>query len=200
MERIKLAIALTVVCVLVLILVYLFAERLFTQMKENMRSRVGEGVINRLLSTLNPRKYVLMRGIVLPSIHGSVKIDHVVVSTYGIFIVEAIDWGGKVRGTQNDDEWTHFDSAGNVNKQFNPMIINEMHVSTLQNLLGLGYDDFISIVAFISAVKLDVTIDAKIANINNLISVVKSHHHKRFTRKQMLFLANEIRVFNLAVS
>lgn len=200
MEKFKLAIVLTIICVAILVVIYLIVEKLFERMRQNVRARVKLSVVNRLLSTLNSRKYILIRGILLPTLVGNVLVDHVVVSTYGIFLVEAIDWGGKVQGTRNDLNWNHVDSAGNELSPENPMIQNAVEMVALQELLGLGFDDFIPILAFVSAVDLDLNVDIPVANINNLIKIIKSHRDKRFTRKQALYLANEIRMHNISMT
>lgn len=198
-DRFKQAVILTVVCILLLVGVYFYAERLFKKMKENVRGRVGESVINRLLVTLNPRKYILIKGVLLPTLVGNVEVDHVIVSTYGIFVVEALDWGGRVEGLKNDLVWRHLDSSGKELAPTNPMIHNAVNMVALQELLGLGFDDFIPILAFISAVDLDIEVDIEVANINNLIKKIKSHRNKRFTRKQVLYLVNEIRMHNISM-
>lgn len=199
MERFRLWLALTIVCVLVLVLIYFYAERIYGKMRDNVRSKLKENVVNRLLSTLSIRKYVLLKGVRIPTTDGNILVEHILVSIYGIFVIESIDWGGYITGEQDAEEWLHCDSAGVEFKRSNPIFKNQESTKALQNLLGLGYDDFISVLAFVGSVELDVEIDMKVANINNFTKVIKSYHNKRFTRKQMLFLASEIRVFNLAI-
>lgn len=194
------AVILTVACVGILVVIYFYVEKLFERMRENVRGRVGESVINRLLVALNPRRYTLIKGVLLPTLIGNIQVDHVLVSTYGIFVVEAINWGGQVKGEKNDLEWVHIDSAGNELKHDNPMIQNAVNMIALQELLGLGFDDFMPILAFISAVELDLDVDISVANVNNLTKIIKSHKDKRFTRKQANYLANEIRMHNLSMT
>lgn len=194
------AVILTIICVGILVAIYFYAEKLFARMRENVRGKVGESVINRLLLTLTPRKYTLIKGVLLPTLVGNIQVDHVLVSTYGIFVVEAIDWGGQVSGCTNDLEWQHTDSAGNELVHSNPMIQNAVNMVALQELLGLGFDDFIPILAFISAVDLDLDVNVPVANINNLTKKIKSYRNKRFTRKQTLYLVNEIRMHNISMT
>lgn len=197
MDKFKLAIILTIGCVLILLVIYFLAERYVAHLRLNIRGRVGESVINRLLSSFPSYRYTLIRGVLLQTSKGNVQIDHVLVSTYGIFIIESFDWGGSVCGRQDDIEWTHRDSAGVEHTHFNPLAQNSRNVNALQELLGLGYDDFISILAFVSAVDLDVSVNIPVANINTLTKIIKSYKDKRFTHKQMLYLANEIKTYNM---
>lgn len=200
MENLKPAIILTIICVVLLFLIYLLAERTVGNMRKDLRIKVSEGVVNRLLSGLNPRKYVLIRTVLLPTLKGHIRVDHLVISVYGLFVIEPIDWGGRVEGSQDAEEWKHCDSAGYEYSHPNPMIQKAVHIGALQEILGLGFDDFISIMTFISAVELDVNVDIPVTNVNNLTQKIKSYRDKRFTRKQMLYLVNEIKAHNISLT
>lgn len=200
MEKFEAGVILSIVCIVILILIYFLAEIFIGRMRKKFRGKIGEGVTNRLFSTLNPRKYILFKKITLPTTKGIVTVDHVLISTYGVFVVESIDWGGKVSGTKDDEKWMHIDSSGHEHYHPNPVVSNAKRVKTIQHLLGLGFDDFIPIIAFVAAVDLDdVDVDIPVANINNLINIILSYRDKRFTRKQIRFLANEIKAYNTAV-
>jgi hypothetical protein len=68
---------------------------------------VGEFVVNlsaRLM--LDKETYHLIKNVTLPTENGSTQIDHVIVSIYGIFVVETKNMRGWIFGSPNQKTWT----------------------------------------------------------------------------------------------
>jgi ribosomal protein S27AE len=99
---------------------------------------------------LSPKKYHTFNNVLIPSSTssgGSSQIDHVIVSVYGIFVVETKDRGHWIFGNENDRQWTqvHFKQK----RRFpNPLHQNHGHIMALKALLGLDVEVFHSLVAF----------------------------------------------------
>ncbi|MBL8755270.1 MAG: NERD domain-containing protein [Planctomycetes bacterium] len=94
-----------------------------------------------------PRKqYHTFHNIVIPSGTGTTEIDHVIVSEFGIFVVETKYWSGWFFGTEWDKHWTrvHFRSKRQVP---NPLHQNYGHVMALSELLGMPPERFRPLVA-----------------------------------------------------
>ncbi len=64
-----------------LIVVSIFKSRWF-------KGVFGEFLVNKLLSQLPDSDYTLVRNVTLPTDDGTTQIDHIVVSRFGIFVVE----------------------------------------------------------------------------------------------------------------
>ncbi len=78
----------------------------------------------------------------------STQIDHVIVSKYGVFVVETKNRVGWIYGSENDDRWTQvFPNKKKVHFQ-NPLRQNYRHTRSLAEFLGINHDKMHSVVIF----------------------------------------------------
>ncbi|MGK2926409.1 MAG: nuclease-related domain-containing protein [Lysobacterales bacterium] len=108
----------------------------------------GERVVHSLLrQSLHPSEYAILRDVTLPYEGGTTQIDHVVVSRFGIFVIETKNLAGWIYGAETDSHWTQ--SFGHFRVEFhNPLRQNHAHLRALQALLGLRATKFHSLVVF----------------------------------------------------
>lgn len=108
----------------------------------------GERAVHGLLrQSLHPSEYAILRDVVLPFEGATTQIDHVVVSRFGIFVIETRHLAGWIFGSERDSHWTQ--SLGHFRMEFqNPLRQNQAHVRALQTLLGLRATKFHSLVVF----------------------------------------------------
>lgn len=112
-----------------------------------MKGRIGERrVARRLRDGLGP-EYEILNDVYLPSREGeTTQIDHIVVSPYGIFVVETKNWTGWIFGDAESAKWTQ--SVYRKKSSFqNPIRQNYKHICELGRNLGIGADYFIGVVA-----------------------------------------------------
>ncbi|MBR2250389.1 MAG: NERD domain-containing protein [Prevotella sp.] len=67
----------------------------------------GELRVSRILSQL-PDGYHVFNDVYLEIKGRSSQIDHVVVSQYGVFIIETKNYSGAVYGSENAENWTQY--------------------------------------------------------------------------------------------
>ncbi len=69
---------------------------------------IGEWVVNLQARLLLPRReYVMVPNVTIPDgLGGTTQTDHVVVSRYGVFVVEAKNMKGWIFGGEHDPQWT----------------------------------------------------------------------------------------------
>ena len=77
----------------------------------------GEYTVSRELHRLG-EKYIILNDLMIKTSHGTCQIDHIVLSPYGIFVVETKNISGKITG---NDEWKEWYWVG---KDFNKTIYN----------------------------------------------------------------------------
>jgi len=109
----------------------------------------GEFIVN--VSTklfLDSDKYHLIKNVTLPTEDGSTQIDHVIVSVYGVFVVETKNMKGWIFGSQNQKLWTQKIYKHSSRFQ-NPLHQNYKHVKTLASLLNLQDEKLFSVVVFV---------------------------------------------------
>lgn len=113
------------------------------------KGAVGEFIVNlsaKLL--LNKKKYHLIKNVTLPTEDGSTQIDHIIVSEFGVFVVETKNIKGWIFGSLNQKTWTQKIYKHSTKFQ-NPLHQNYKHVKTLESLLGLNERQVHSVVVFV---------------------------------------------------
>lgn len=129
---------------LIVLIVLLLVTRLLRSRESSGESRVNTG----LSSHLDEKTYRLIEDVTLPVGDGTTQIDHLVVSPYGIFVVETKDMTGWIFGKPDDARWTQVTFRDRYRFQ-NPIRQNYKHVKTVQELLCLSRLQVIGVVAFV---------------------------------------------------
>ncbi|MFM4961087.1 nuclease-related domain-containing protein [Aeromonas caviae] len=110
---------------------------------------VGEWFINLCIRLfLDKREYRLLKDVTLPTPQGSTQIDHVIVSRFGVFVIETKNMKGWIFGDPRHKRWTQQLFRRRHGFQ-NPLHQNYLHLMTLKSLLGLADHQLHSIVYFI---------------------------------------------------
>ncbi len=109
----------------------------------------GEFIVNvsaKLM--LDKNEYHLLKNVTLPTEDGTTQIDHVIVSVYGIFVVETKNMKGWIFGNPKHRTWTQ-KIYKHTSKFQNPLHQNYKHVKTLESLLGLTDQQIHSVIVFV---------------------------------------------------
>ena len=117
-----------------------------------MRGYFGEKWIREELNKL-PREYKILNNIMVKDERGTHQIDHLVISKYGIFVIEMKNYFGIIYGSEYSPKWTQ--KVRNQKREFpNPIHQNYGHIKSLESLLEIGEDNFISIICFSNQAKI----------------------------------------------
>ena len=136
-----------------LILIVVFAVVVIWRKTKGTR---GEAQVSAILSVLPDREYSVLNNLLLQSGKYSSQIDHVVVSIYGVFVIETKYYKGWVYGGGNSEYWTQ-NIYGNKYHLRNPFLQNEGHIKSIKRILGYPKDvPIYSIVAFSRQARLNV--------------------------------------------
>jgi ribosomal protein L37AE/L43A len=135
---------------------------------------IGELLVNILSGLMLDKKtYRLIRNVTLPTDDGSTQIDHVIVSKYGIFVVETKNMKGWIFGGEKQKTWTQVIYKTKTKFQ-NPLRQNYKHVKTLEGLLCLPADCFYSVIVFMGDCKFKTPMPENVLFPLEYISYVKS--------------------------
>ena len=117
--------------------------------KPQIKGWFGEQVLDKLLKVkLDGEKYRILHDIMLPTDDGATtQIDHIIVSEWGIFVIETKTYSGWVFGDAKSPQWTvtHYRRKDRFQ---NPLRQNYKHIATLSECLGIPKEYFKTIVAF----------------------------------------------------
>ena len=105
-----------------------------------MKGWFGEKSISNRLVKLDSEKYIILNDIILKTEKGTLtQIDHIVVSTFGIFVIETKNYAGMLFGKEKDKEWIQVLNYGKIkNKLYNPVKQNYTHVYKLKKVLNFN--------------------------------------------------------------
>lgn len=120
----------------------------FSCFKTKIKGFVGEKTIAAFLKSLPGKEYFVLNDIILPTASGTTQIDHIVVSPYGIFVIETKNYKGWIFGTETSAKWTQ-NIYGKKSTFMNPIHQNYAHVKAITSqLAGHTSIPIIPIVAF----------------------------------------------------
>lgn len=129
-----------------------------------IKGRAGENRVSAILNRLPNEKYIVLDDILLKTSRGTSQIDHVVLSEFGIFVIETKNYSGWIYGGENAEEWTK-NVYGNKYSFRNPLKQNYAHVKALMEILGITNQNiFIPIVAFSNQAEIKVQSSKNILN------------------------------------
>jgi len=113
------------------------------------KGRLGESKVNVGTGLLLDRGvYRLIKNVTLPVGDGTTQIDQLVVSPYGIFVIETKNMKGWIFGDPYQPQWTQ--QIYRYKERFqNPLRQNYKHVKAVQELLGLEPHQVFNVVVFV---------------------------------------------------
>ncbi|KGJ95871.1 nuclease-related domain-containing protein [Colwellia psychrerythraea] len=115
---------------------------------------LGEWQVNLLIKFfLDKKDYHLIKNVTLPTFtdgkeQGTTQIDHIIVSKYGIFVLETKNMKGWIFGSANQKQWTQ-QIFKHKSKFQNPLHQNYKHIKTLEVCLRIKSDAIFSVIIFI---------------------------------------------------
>ena len=164
-------------------------------LKSTFKGFLGETVINvAMWLKLDKNVYHRLNGITLPRANGdSTQIDHIIVSVYGIFVIETKNYKGWIYGSEKQKQWTQAFPNGSKFKFQNPLRQNYLHIKTLADLLGLELSYFHSMSAFIGECELK-TRDELPEHVltSGMVSYVKKKQDKILTEDEVKSIVEQI--------
>ena len=110
----------------------------------------GERRVNRaLLTGLNKNEYRILSDLIVPVGGVTSQVDHVVVSRYGIFVIETKNMSGWIFGSGDQKTWTQVFKGGKKQSFQNPLHQNYGHVKAVQAALDIDEATVHNLVAFV---------------------------------------------------
>lgn len=122
---------------LIVILIILIGARIWVSLNwGRIKGARGEWFIAKKLSYLDSVHYKILNDILIPSYGNTstAQIDHVVVSNYGIFVIETKDYDGWIFGSANQEYWTRV-IYKYKDRIKNPIWQNYGHIKAVQELV-----------------------------------------------------------------
>jgi hypothetical protein len=111
------------------------------------KGQTGEILVALEVSSLDNSTYLAFHNVTVEADDGTSQIDHVILSRFGVFVVETKNYTGWIFGEDKQAEWTCILGPHKYTFQ-NPLRQNYRHIKVLSELLGLEENKFYPIIAF----------------------------------------------------
>lgn len=133
------------------------------------KGEIGEYKINIQLDQF-PKEYKHLDDIMIKnnkSKTGYSQIDHILISPFGIFVIETKNYEGTIYGGRDRKVW----SVNGKYKMMNPFIQNYGHIEAIKNVISEKYHSyFISVVSFTKRCKFKIdSLDLRKVHSNDLL-------------------------------
>jgi len=154
-----------------------------------LRFRIVKGWIGEKVTAagmwlgLDGNVYRRTDDVIIPVSDGTTQIDHVLVSKYGIFVIETKNMKGWIFGSSHDEKWTQ--SIYGKKSQFqNPLRQNYRHVKCLTEFLDIEEGKIKPVVFFIGDCEFKTPMPSNVLN-SGLIPYIKGFKQECLTEEQV---------------
>ncbi len=164
------------------------------------KGRTGEALLNsRVRWELDRNVYHLIPDLTLPTPGGTTQIDHVIVSRYGIFVIETKAYKGWIFGREQDAKWTQVIYKRKHRFQ-NPLRQNYKHTKALSDLTGIPHASFKSVVVFVGASSFKTEMPSNVLHLQGVTGYIKEHQTAIIKDEQVTAITAAIREWAGSVS
>ena len=133
----------------------------------------------------------------MASIPSIIESTLIIVSKYGLFVIETKNMKGWIFGNPNEKTWTQ-KIYKKTNKFMNPVHQNYKHVKTIESLLGLDESKIHSIVVFIGASVFKTPMPDNVTQALQYIRHIKSKNRVVFSDAEVADILKKIESGRLA--
>ena len=190
---------------IIIVFIGLFIRRIIMSSPDNI-GKAGEKRVARKLDWL-PKEYIILNDIMLPTQYGTTQIDHIVVSPYGIFVIETKNYKGWIFGHEYSEEWKQsllgkkrfWGWSSEQHKFRNPIRQNQAHTRAIKRITSeVGEFPIIPIVVFSDKADLKITTPNHIVvNWSSLRSAIKQYDTPCIPDDDIKNIINKINSVNI---
>jgi len=161
----------------------------------------GESLLSRVvLRNFGPLDYHLMNHVTFQMKDGTTQVDHILVSRFGVFVIETKDYKGWIFANANQANWTQV--LFKLKFQFqNPIFQNIRHVKAVQGLLDFLPPGAIkSVVVFTGDAEFKTEIPQGVFSISGLIEYLREQTVEVMSLNRVQFCVGRLETARLAIS
>ena len=153
---------------------------------------IGEQIVNLSIKLLLDGKvYTLIKNVTLPIEDGTTQIDHILVSKFGIFVIETKNMKGWIFGSKHQKQWTQ-QIFKHRNKFQNPLHQNYKHTLALAACLNTEDSKIFSVITFVGDSQFKTVMPENVTSASGLIRYIKSKQSILLSDSEQRDLINKI--------
>ncbi|MDG3414701.1 nuclease-related domain-containing protein [Vibrio parahaemolyticus] len=145
-------------------------------------------VANILEMQLDPSREVLVNNVTLRMSNGTTtQIDHVLISTKGVFVIESKHYKGWIFGDEKSSKWTQT-IRGRKHQFQSPLRQNYKHVKALEELFDfLPKEAIKSVVVFSGSAEFKTKMPENVVYLNSLVSYLSTFSDNELSLNRVQF-------------
>lgn len=161
------------------------------------KGKRGEAFVNKYAVKYLTDEYCILNNVTLELEEGTTQIDHIIISPYGVFVIETKNVAGWIYGSERQKSWTQTFPTGDKYYFQNPLRQNYKHVKTVQNMLRLKKNQIHNLVVFVGESDFQTDMPDNVTEGYEFISYIKSHTEPVLSDEQAEHLINTIESIRL---
>ncbi|WP_293267706.1 nuclease-related domain-containing protein [Neptunomonas sp.] len=159
---------------------------------------IGERLVNSAIARgLDKHEYILHKNITLALEDGSTQIDHIIISLYGIFVIETKNMSGWIYGNKHEKKWRQVFGKKKVILFQNPIHQNYKHVKAVEKYLKIDSKKIVSMVIFTGNAELKNKQESGIFDLFETTTEIKKHKKRLFNIDELIKLSRRMDVARL---
>jgi restriction system protein len=141
-----------------------------------------------------------MNSVTLPTGNGTTQIDHILISRFGVFVIETKHYKGWIFGDASNPKWTQVVFRKKSRFQ-NPIHQNYKHVTTVRDTLDfLPAEDVRSVVVFTGDAEFKTSRPEGVLLFDELISHIQSFREERISENRVQFCVGRLETIRRIIS
>ncbi|RAP74369.1 NERD domain-containing protein [Paenibacillus montanisoli] len=159
-----------------------------------LKGIIGEKSVIHKLNKLDESKYITIHNVTLPSALGrTTQIDHIVVSIYGVIVIETKNYRGWIVGDERSEYWTQV-IYKRKEKLFNPLRQNYGHIQAIASLFPENSNlPLFGIVSFSGRAELKVKTSEEVVYASKLVRTIEKYNKVLLNRGQVEHIVEVIK-------
>lgn len=155
----------------------------------------GEKRVSMYLGDLDCEDYWIFNDLLIRDGNYTTQVDHVIISRFGVFVLETKNVHGNVYGGGNAEFWKsylpddgfRYDGSTQEHKLRNPILQNEGHIKTLSRLVFGNEVPVRGIVVFPDSTDLKVSADQPVLHMREVVPFIKRYRDVVLSSDQLAF-------------
>ncbi len=152
-----------------------FAIKSYHRYRVRTNQNRGEASVHKVIvNNFPPPQYHLLNNLTIPIQDGTTQIDHILISTKGVFVIETKDYSGWIFGDEKSKQWMQV--IYRVKSRFqNPIHQNYLHAKTIEQLLDfLPKEQIHPIVVFTGSAQFKTSVPKGVVYLHQLADILKT--------------------------
>jgi len=177
-----------------------YRAELFQKRVTTFQNR-GESLVSETIANnFGPPDYHLFNHLTLKLNEGTTQIDHVLVSRFGVFVIETKDYKGWIFANPEQAQWTQVLFNGKRRFQ-NPIVQNKLHVQAVSSLLDfLPTEAIHSVVVFAGEAEFKSDVPRGVFTLSEMINYLRGCQGEVMSINRMQFCVGRLEAERLAIS